>query len=165
MTAKVVQLVPRDALFDEAWLQYPLDGRRRSSRVLALPEWRRAIHHVGERELVQAVRRYAGEDIQHLKECGSPGFHRWLKWGRWEHWLGKSESQSRDERVFPEPELRARFFERFKDERALRWFDACEWRPVTREVVSPRGYSLRKEWIRGPFTAWAKANRVSALVV
>ena len=162
VTATVHRLQPRDALFDEAWLAYPLDGRRRSSKTESLPEWRKLCKAISERDLLNAVRRYASEDIQHLKESGTPGFHRWLKWGRWEHWLGELSRKS--DREFPDAQLRARFFERFGDERALRWFDACDWRPVTRELVNPVGYALRDEWIRGPFMAWAKANRISALV-
>ncbi len=165
MTAKVVQLVPRDALFDQAWLSYPLDGRRRSSKLESLPEWRKVAKIISERELMDAVRRFASEDIQHLKEHGTLGFHRWLKLGRWEHWLGASESTLREQRQFPDPQLRARFFERFGEARALRWFDVCDWRPVTREVVSPKGYALREQWIRGPFMDWARANGVSALVM
>lgn len=95
----VVALRPRQRLrgaplaspaFEEAWLAYPEAGRLRSSRKEALPEWLKAAAEIGEDTLAGAVKRYASEDKDHRKDHGAPGFHRWLKWGRYEHWLPKA---------------------------------------------------------------------------
>lgn len=92
MTAAVVQLRPRQKAmaspaFDEAWAMLPPEARTRSSRKEAYPAWVKACAEVGEDAMLRAVRRYVREDKDHKRECGAPGFHRWLKAGRYEHWI------------------------------------------------------------------------------
>jgi hypothetical protein len=81
------QRAPALGLFEDAWKAFPEQGRLRSSRREAGPEWAKAAREVGEEALLAAVRRYTAEDKEHKRDCGPPGFHRWLKWGRYEHWL------------------------------------------------------------------------------
>ena len=90
--SNVVQLRPKQKAmaspaFDEAWTALPVEARTRSSRKEAYPAWVKAASDVGEEALLRAVRRYVREDKDHKRECGAPGFHRWLRWGRYEHWI------------------------------------------------------------------------------
>lgn len=147
--------------FEDAWLAFPETGRLRSSRRVAWPEWQKVADELGEADLLARVRRYAKEDKDHRKECGAPGFHRWLKWGRWEHWAALG-AVLEFVQTFPDPQLRATFAERF-DARALAWLDRCGWDPDKREIQSFRR-NLKPEWIKGPFNRWAKEQGVKALV-
>lgn len=80
-------LVPQtSAIFDEAWAVYPPSGRARQSRSEAYPVWKEIASEVGEDLLLACVKRYALEDKDHKRDCGAPGFERWLKWGRWDNW-------------------------------------------------------------------------------
>lgn len=93
--SNVVALRPRSKApavmseaFLSAWATLPDTARIRSSRKQSWPEWIVAAREVGDEALLVAVRRYVSEDKEHKRECGAPGFHRWLKWGRYENWLG-----------------------------------------------------------------------------
>lgn len=162
---KRTQAISYTPAFNEAWRSYPDSGRTRSSRIESAGEWQKITREVGEDALLAAVRKYAAEDKDHRKECGAPAFHRWLKNGRWDYWLDASKTVAppKSVRRFPNEELRQAFVERFQNERAIRWFDACAFNEVTREIINP-GWELRAEWVNGPFRKWAMANRVSALV-
>lgn len=167
MTAKVVQLRPRtkattSPAFDDAWLAFPEQGRLRSSRKESWPEWVKASAEVGEADLVARVKRYAAEDKDHRKECGPPAFHRWLKWGRWEHWAPRSTDLApTPEAKFSDPELRASFHFKFTDERPRRWLDRCQWDAETREIFDAP--PVRQEWMAGPFRTWALGVDVRGL--
>lgn len=82
-------VVPKDDTFSEAWKAYPAKGRERSkSQMKTRPIWKEAARQAGgEDALLGAVRRYVREDQTHKGECGPPAFDRWLRDGRWEHWL------------------------------------------------------------------------------
>lgn len=74
--------------FEQAWKAFPETGRKRSSRQKSAPAWAKAAKRVGPRRLREAVGYYAdSEDAR--KEGGKfvPGFDRWLRDGKWEHWL------------------------------------------------------------------------------
>lgn len=93
--SNVVALRPRSKApaamseaFLSAWAMLPDTARIRSSRKQSWPEWLAASRDIGEDALLAAVRRYVSEDKEHKRECGAPGFHRWLKWGRYENWQG-----------------------------------------------------------------------------
>lgn len=146
--------------FEEAWSLFPDTGRIRSSRKQSWPAWTAVCREIGEADLVERVRRYAAEDKEHRRECGAPGFHRWLAWGRWEHWAPKAPSVpvATVQKVFPEASLRAAFHLRFHDERARDWFDRCGWDATEREVVNCP--PARLEWINGPFRDWAVLNDI-----
>jgi uncharacterized protein YdaU (DUF1376 family) len=81
--------VPKEDRFAEAWKAYPAKGRERSkSQAKTRPIWREAAKAAGgEEALLGAVRRYVRDDQTHKGECGPPAFDRWLRDGRWEHWL------------------------------------------------------------------------------
>ncbi len=83
-------------VFDQAWGSYPAKGRERSkSRAKTVPIWKEAARAAGgEDRLLAAVRRYVAEDQTHKGECGPPAFDRWLRDGRWEHWLGERVGSS-----------------------------------------------------------------------
>lgn len=149
--------------FEAAWAAFPETGRLRSSKRQSWPEWVSVAGEIGEDDLLARVERYAREDKDHRREHGAPGFHRWLKWGRWEHWAPlPSATVTALKTTFPDPELRASFAERFSSE-ALKWFDRCGWDEEAREIISYRR-NLKSEWLQGPFNRWAKANGVKALV-
>lgn len=83
-------LAPRlPDLFSEGWKAYPAKGRERSkSQAKTRPIWKDAARLAGgEDALLGAVRRYVRDDQTHKGECGPPAFDRWLRDGRWEHWL------------------------------------------------------------------------------
>lgn len=80
--------------FEEAWQALPDTARLRSSKKEAYPAWARACVEIGEEAMLRAVRRYVSEDKDHKRECGAPGFHRWLKWGRYEHWMTSAATVS-----------------------------------------------------------------------
>lgn len=92
--SNVVQLRAVQSRFEDGWAAFPETGRKRSSKKLSGPAWAKVAKEVGEDELLAAVQKYAREDKDHRKECGAPGFDRWLKWGRYEHWLGSSEAET-----------------------------------------------------------------------
>lgn len=75
--------------FNRAWKTFPALGRQRSkSQTKTLPIWREAAKAAGGGDrLAGAVARYVREDATHKGECGPPAFDRWLRDGRWEHWL------------------------------------------------------------------------------
>jgi len=83
-----------DPVFLEAWQAYPPKGRERSkSKPKTLPIWKEAAKAAGgEAVLLGAVRRYVAQDQTHKGECGPPAFDRWLRDGRWEHWLDGGEN-------------------------------------------------------------------------
>lgn len=147
--------------FLAAWAAFPDTGRLRSSKRVAWPQWLATLADVDEETLMLAVQRYAREDKDHRKECGAPAFDRWLKWGRWEHWLPKAEVVQLA-RIFPDPELRASFAARF-EEKALVWLDRCGWDQALGEISSPTR-AVKPDWIKGPFNRWAKEQGVKALV-
>jgi hypothetical protein len=84
----------RDGVFLEAWKAYPAKGRERSkSQAKTAPIWREAARQAGGPErLLAAVKRYVAQDKTHKGECGPPAFDRWLRDGRWEHWLSVEQT-------------------------------------------------------------------------
>lgn len=150
------------AAFREAWDLYPLVGRRRSSTKDAWAEWRKACKECPEADLVARVRRYVAEDKDQHLPGGPPAFHRWLKWGRWEHWapLAMVISQTQPPRIFPDVALRAAFHLRFQDERARQWFDKCELEGD--EIVGPISQASG-DWLYGPFQKWALLNNIGGV--
>lgn len=145
--------------FEEAWKAYPSVGRARSSRQLAAPEWAKASADVAEEDLLRAVRRYAAEDKDQA-QWGSPGFHRWLAQGRYDHWLVTPEVVEAPK--FSDLQMRAMFFAKFTDDRAQRWFDRCGWNAATREISAP--WRPRQEWLEGPFNRWMGVVDIRAVV-
>ena len=98
-TTSLVRRAPNAAKedgFDRAWKAYPAQGRQRSkSQTKTRPIWRDAAKAAGGGErLADAVARYVREDQTHKGECGPPAFDRWLRDGRWEHWLPDTNAPS-----------------------------------------------------------------------
>lgn len=87
---------PKADSFSLAWGAYPAQGRQRSkSQAKTRPIWRDAAKAAGgEDRLLGAVQRYVREDQTHKGECGPPAFDRWLRDGRWEHWLPEARAPS-----------------------------------------------------------------------
>lgn len=87
---------PSNEDFQRAWKAYPVKGRERSkSQAKTLPIWRDAAKAAGgSARLADAVIRYVREDETHKGECGPPAFDRWLRDGRWEHWLPEARAPS-----------------------------------------------------------------------
>lgn len=78
-----------DPTFTAAWNACTDTMRKRSeSREKTWPVWRVAAAKAGGAEgLLSALLGYLRND-EDVKRTGGPGFHLWLKEGRWEHWLG-----------------------------------------------------------------------------
>lgn len=90
--------------FTRAWRAYPAKGRERSkSQAKTLPIWREAAKAAGgSGRLADAVARYVREDQTHKGECGPPAFDRWLRDGRWEHWLPEARAPAAPLAMSPE---------------------------------------------------------------
>lgn len=90
--------------YTRAWKTYPAKGRERSkSQAKTLPIWREAAKAAGgSSRLADAVSRYVREDQTHKGECGPPAFDRWLRDGRWEHWLPEARAPSAGSGVSPD---------------------------------------------------------------
>lgn len=166
MSAQVVRLASRrkapvqpdtSPLFEQAWFAFPETGRLRSSRKEAWPEWSAIAREIGEEDLLARVQRYTAEDREHRKECGPPAFHRWLKWGRWEHWAPRTPTAV-EAQIFSDPILRASFHLRFKDDTPRNWFDRAKL--VDGWLVC---LQARAEWINGPFKKWAVSNGIEGI--
>lgn len=140
--------------FNRAWAIFPESGRRRSSTIESWPAWQDVAKQLGEEKLEQAVKAYAAHEDSR-KECGAPGFHRWLKMGRWEHYLSKQEPPKPTEHRFPDEALRESFFAKVKDERARRWFDRCT---LEGKILVHPGWALRAEWVERFLWPWLEAN-------
>lgn len=125
-----------DDAFAEAWDAYPKSGRDRSmSRTKCWPLWREAAQQAGgSAKLLAAVKRYARDDKGHKGDCGAPAFDRWLKWGRWEHWLA-GPATGRTLAVFPDPEIRGAVTAARGEAWVASWLDPCTWDPETRVIV------------------------------
>jgi uncharacterized protein YdaU (DUF1376 family) len=142
-----------DDAFTAAWEAYPKSGRERSmSRAKLWPMWREACQQAGGPEkLLEAVRRYAAEDKTHKGDCGAPAFDRWLKWGRWEHFLGGPATTATPTMVFPDPDVRGLVVAAKGEAWAHSWLDPCAWEPERRLIV-PRtrlaAQRLRSEVLR-----------------
>lgn len=141
-----------DDVFAAAWEMYPKSGRERSmSRAKTWPLWREASQQAGSPEkLLAAVKRYTADDKTHKGECGAPAFDRWLKAGRWEHFLD-GQASPRVLQVFPDAEIRAAVISAKGEAWASSWLDPCAWEPDQRLVI-PRnglaGQKLRSEVLR-----------------
>lgn len=123
--------------FEKAWLSFPKKGRLRSSKTQAFAEWKRVAPKVGKDALVSAVEKYAREDEDARGDGGPPAFHRWLKWGRWEHWLPDPEQAAVDvARRFPDATIRTKVVAALGEPWAFSWLDGCTYDGVL--VVCPR---------------------------
>lgn len=149
--SNVVALRPRAPIpaatseaFEQAWRAYPETGRLRSSRKESLPEWRKACRETGEEALLSAVLRYAKEDKEHKKDCGAPGFHRWLKWGRYEHWLS-STSAPVNGRRFPDDAIRNAVIAATSEAFVISYLDPCEVSGTVLLVRTSIGVSKLRE--------------------
>jgi hypothetical protein len=149
MTAAVVQFprakrsrsapVIATPTFDEAWSLLPETARIRSSRKMSMPEWLAVASEIGEPALVAAVKRYVAEDKEHRRECGAPGFHRWLKQGRWENWLAEPRTEVERPRFQPEA-YRQRFVQLLGEDFVASWIDQCAWQDGG--LVAPRQFTV-----------------------
>lgn len=111
------------AAFDRAWSAFPEAGRRRSSRKKSLPQWRSiARSAAGEARLLATVEGFAESD--EAKRDGGrfvPAFDRWLRDGRWEHYLPSPMSAASTEDPADVWRRRSRAFV------ANRYWNRLEW--------------------------------------
>jgi hypothetical protein len=141
-----------DDVFALAWDAYPKSGRDRSkSRSRLWPIWREAANLAGGPErLLGAVRRYVAEDKGHKGDCGAPAFDRWLKDGRWDHYL-TGPAEVRVIQPFPDPDIRNAVISAKGEAWAASWLDPCSWEPERRVIVPRNGIAaqrLRSEVMR-----------------
>lgn len=136
-------VVPKDDLFSEAWKAYPAKGRERSkSQAKTRPIWKEAARLAGgEDALLGAVRRYVRDDQTHKGECGPPAFDKWLRDGRWEHWL---EMETRRVATWTGPaEIRERVVAEKGDGFAASYLDPAVWTDRG-EILAATGYAAEK---------------------
>jgi uncharacterized protein YdaU (DUF1376 family) len=83
--------------FNVGWSAYPQVGRGRSSRQLAIKQWKAASKRAGSDErLIMAIQRYAASD-EATRQGGQfvKGFHIWLRDGFWENWTADRPAPKR----------------------------------------------------------------------
>lgn len=84
--SNVVMLRPLGHMFQEAWACLPQTMRKRSmSREKLLPIWRDHAKRVGEEALLGALRAYVSDED--CRKWGGVALDRWLKHGRYDHYL------------------------------------------------------------------------------
>jgi uncharacterized protein YdaU (DUF1376 family) len=134
-----------DDVFSAAWEAYPATGKVRSlSRKKLWPLWREAAVQAGSPErLLGAVRRYVTEDKNHKGDCGAPAFDRWLKAGRWEHFL-EGPAPARIVQPFPDAEIRGAVIGEKGEAWAASWLDPCAWDPERRVIVPRTGLAAQR---------------------
>lgn len=169
--ASIVRSVPDDA-FTLGWKTYPALGRTRSkSQAKTKPIWQAAAKAAGgEEPLLAAVRRYVVEDQTHKGECGPPAFDRWLRDGRWEHWLPGGVG-SVDEKVdtpaalFDGPaQIRQWAVDRHGEPFARSYIDPSRWDAEGRALLALNPYAeakLRAE-LAPICTSWKFEVRLAA---
>lgn len=128
--------------FAEAYALYPDEMKRSKSRAACWPIWKDAASKAGgEGALIGAVRRYRAEDKQHKGESKAPAFDRWLRDGRWEHWLEVRVTAAEPRWTGP-PEIRARVAMEQTEAFARSYLDHAEWTP---EGIRPaNGFAFDK---------------------
>lgn len=149
--ASSVRSVPDDA-FTLAWKAYPALGRSRSkSQAKTKPIWRAAATAAGgEDRLLAAVRRYLAEDTTHKGDCGPPAFDRWLRDGRWEHWLSGGVGSVDDKvdtpaAVFDGPDqIRAWAAEHHGEPYARSYIDPSRWDAAHRALIAANPFAEGK---------------------
>ncbi len=132
-----------DPDFLAAWKACTDQGRKRSSRAKAWPEWRRALKRSSGPSLAVAVARYVAQD-EDAKRTGGPGFHLWLKDGRFEHWMIASGSGAVVTPIctFTGPAaLRASVVEAADESFAVKFIDPAGWRPEDRTLIARNAYA------------------------
>ena len=144
--SNVVQLRPAQSRFEEGWAAYPQHGRERSSKKESGPLWAKIAKEVGEEELLAAVQRYVREDKDYRRPGGGgpPGFHRWLKWGRWEHWLGPGEMAVLSAQ-FPDKDMRAKVAAHLGEPWCVSYLDPARLEGTTLIVKTEFAVSKFKE--------------------
>lgn len=84
--SNVVMLRPVGHLFADAWAVMPASMKKRSmSREKLLPIWRDHAKRVGEEALLGALRAYVSDED--CRKWGGVALDRWLKHGRYDHYL------------------------------------------------------------------------------
>jgi uncharacterized protein YdaU (DUF1376 family) len=149
--ASSVRSVPDDA-FMLAWKAYPALGRSRSkSQAKTKPVWRAAATAAGgEDRLLAAVRRYLAEDTTYKGDCGPPAFDRWLRDGRWEHWLpgatvGSDAATPAPAAVFDGPEqVRAWVADHLGEPYARSYIDPARWDGSNRALIAANPFAEGK---------------------
>lgn len=149
--ASSVRSVPDDA-FTLAWKAYPALGRSRSkSQAKTKPIWRAAATAAGgEDRLLAAMRRYLAEDTTHRGDCGPPAFDRWLRDGRWEHWLPSAAGISDAATPGPAamfdgpPEIRAWAAEHHGEPYARSYVDPARWDGANRTLLAGNPFAEGK---------------------
>ena len=144
-----------DADFIAAWNAYPDQGRKRSSRPKAWPEWRKARKRFSGPVLAAAVARYVAGD-EDAKRTGGPGFHSWLKDARFEHWTGTETTSGTSTPSWSgPPAVRQSVVAAKGEDFAAKWLDPyCTWSPTDRTLLVANAYAAKQitqelgDWFR-----------------
>lgn len=154
----------KDPDFAKAWGSCTDAGRKRSSRKKAWPEWRAALKRESGPALAAAVARYVAGD-EDAKRTGGPGFHTWLKDGRYEHWTG-SGSAANDAAtppMFDAPVVRASIVKATDEDFARSFLDHyCRWDQATRTIEASRPAVAAT--LTRKLAGWAERNSVTIAV-
>lgn len=153
----------KDINFAKAWDACTEMGRKRSSRKKAWPEWRAALKRETGPVLAAAMARYVAGD-EDAKRTGGPGFHQWLKDGRYEHWTDDGPATGGEAPpTFNAPQVRASLVKATDEDFVVRYVDHyCRWEPNGRrlEAKTP-GIAAA---LTGKLAEWAKRNEVTIAV-
>lgn len=129
-------------LFNRGWEAFPETGRKRSSRKVSWPEWQKAAYQIGEERLLGAIVRYTAQDKDHRKECGAPGFDRWLKWARYETWDQEIIAIPANTHRFPDDAAREAAISRFGGDFVSVYLDPCELDGTT--IIARTDFAIKK---------------------
>lgn len=150
-----------DEAFAAFWSASTDQGRKRTSRALVWPEWRRALKSASGPDLAAAMVRYVAGD-EDAKRTGGPGLHLWLKAGRYEHWLtGAADPAALPAATFNGPALlRASVVELLGEAFARTWIDPCRWDAAERTLVARNAFGAAK--LNDELGAWMRKTNVRA---
>jgi hypothetical protein len=133
-----------DPDFCAAWDACPDRMRKRSeSREKTWPIWRDQAAKAGGGALLRGAHAAYLRGDDDLKRTGGPGFHLWLKEGRWEHWIPKATAAATISTVWTgPPELRNAVVRETSGDFARSYLDTSIWQDGA--LVPRTGYAADK---------------------
>ena len=137
IASNVVPLRPLGFMFDEAWSSLPQSMRKRSlCRDKLRPIWRDHAKRVGEEALLEALRAYVSDED--CKKTGGKALDRWLKDGRYDHYLPTEGSGFAVEAAKSKIPVWAAIVEALGEPFAKSYIAPYEWDAEGSKLIVPR---------------------------
>lgn len=146
----------KDLIFLAAWDACTKDMRTRSNnRDKTWPVWvMAAVKAGGPEPLLASLKAYLAGDKDILRGTGGPGFHLWLKDGKWEHWLPQADAAVDAPAWVGSAALRTACVEAKSEGWARSYIDQCGWRDLPTPTLIPAK----------PFAATVIATEVGSIL-